>query len=79
MPRIASIEVPRPGAVPSMNWIRPEALEIGLRALGSSPLSKLITAIRYSGLVSRRLAMASTSRVKAGVTLGLPRTFWIWS
>ncbi|WP_229823446.1 hypothetical protein [Luteimonas padinae] len=63
-----------------MNWIRPVApLPAPLRTPGLKlpPVSKLITAIRYSGRVPRRCAMASTSRMKAGVTWALPCTPWM--
>ena len=73
----AEVLVPSSEAVLGMNWIRPVA---PLPALffwpGEKlpPVSKLITASRYSGLVPRRAAMSSTPWMKAGVTLGLPCT-----
>src|SRR3546814_1476377 len=60
----AAVLVPRPAAVFGMNWIRPVAPLPALLACAGAklpPVSKLITAIRYSGLVPSRAAMASPS------------------
>ena len=73
----AAVLVPSPEAVPGMNWIRPVApLPALFFCPGEKlpPVSKLITAIRYSGLVPSRAAIASTPWMNCGVTFGLPRT-----